>query len=104
MINSKLYFPLFLIFCSPILGQEESILDQMNNLGSSAADDRKYDELKAKRNQLYLDAIPYLESAFGIDPANFQAAKTLANIFSAVGNTDKYKEYKTLADALEPQE
>ena len=87
-----------------ILGQEESILDQMNNLGSSAADDRKYDELKAKRNQLYLDAIPYLESAFGIDPANFQAAKTLANIFSAVGNTDKYKEYKALADALEPQE
>ena len=50
-----------------ILGQEESILDQMNSLGSSAADDRKYDELKAKRNQLYLDAIPYLESAFGID-------------------------------------
>ena len=43
-----------------ILGQEESILDQMNSLGSSAADDRKYDELKAKRNQLYLDAIPYL--------------------------------------------
>ena len=84
-----------------ILGQEESILDEMNTLGSSAADDRKYDELKAKRNQLYLDAIPYLESAFGIDPENFQAAKTLANIYSAVGDTDKYKEYKAISDALE---
>ena len=86
-----------------ILGQEESILDQMNNLGSSAADDRKYDELKAKRNQLYIDAIPYLESAISVDKNNYQAAKTLSNIYSAVGNTDKYKEYKELADALEPQ-
>ena len=84
-----------------ILGQEESILDEMNTLGSSAADDRKYDELKAKRNQLYLDAIPYLESAFGIDSGNYQAAKTLANIYSAVGDTDKYKEYKAISDALE---
>lgn len=86
-----------------ILGQEESILDQMNALGSSAADDRKYDELKAKRNQLYLDAIPYLESAFGIDPGNYQAAKTLANIYSAVGDTDKFKEFKAISDALEPK-
>lgn len=87
-----------------ILGQEESILDEMNTLGSSAADDRKYDELKEKRNQLYLDAIPFLESAFGIDSKNYQAAKTLANIYSAVGNTDKYKEFKALSDSLEPQE
>ena len=87
-----------------ILGQEESVLEEMNKLGSSAADDRKYDELKAKRNQLYLDAIPYLESAFGIDPSNYQAAKTLANIYSAVGNTDKYKEFKALSDSLEPKE
>ena len=86
-----------------ILGQEESILDQMNSLGSSAADDRKYDELKAKRNQLYLDAIPYLESAFGIDSGNYQAAKTLANIYSAVGDTDKFKEFKAISDALEPK-
>ena len=86
-----------------ILGQEESILDQMNKLGSSAADDRKYDELKAKRNQLYTDAIPYLESAISIDKSNYQAAKTLSNIYSAVGNTAKYKEYKELADTLEPK-
>ena len=84
-----------------ILGQEESILEQMNNLGSSSADDRKYDELKEKRNKLYTDAIPYLESAVGIDPNNYQAAKTLANIYSAVGDTDNYKKYKALSDSLE---
>lgn len=97
------YINAYINLAALILGQEESILDEMNQLGSSAADDRKYDELKEKRNQLYLDAIPYLESAFNIDPNNYQASKTLANIFSAVGDTDKYKEFKAISDALEPK-
>lgn len=87
-----------------ILGQEESILDEMNALGSSAADDRKYDKLKLKRNQLYLDAIPHLENAMKFDPTNFQAAETLANIYSAVGDSEKYKELKALAESLKSQE
>jgi tetratricopeptide (TPR) repeat protein len=87
-----------------ILGQEEGILEEMNGLGSSAADDRRYDQLKEERNQLYLDAIPYLEKALTSDPKNYQAAKTLSNIFSAVGDTDKYKEYKAMADRLETQQ
>jgi len=97
------YINAYINLAALILGQEESILEEMNKLGSSAADDRKYDELKAKRNQLYLDAIPYLESAFGIDPRNYQASKTLANIYSAVGDTDKYKEFKAISDTLEPK-
>jgi tetratricopeptide (TPR) repeat protein len=97
------YINAYINLSALILGQEESILDEMNSLGSSAADDRKYDELKAKRNQLYLDAIPYLESAFGIDPSNYQAARTLANIYSAVGDSDKYKEYIAISDTLEPK-
>ena len=97
------YVNAYINLAALILGQEESILDQMNSLGSSAADDRKYDELKAKRNQLYLNAIPYLETAFNIDPSNYQAAKTLTNIFSAVGDSDKYKEYKAISETLEPK-
>tara|TARA_B110000967_G_scaffold206140_1_gene252149 strand:+ start:1630 stop:2886 length:1257 start_codon:yes stop_codon:yes gene_type:complete len=87
-----------------ILGEEETILDEMNALGSSAADDRKYDKLKEKRNQLYLDAIPHLENAMKSDSTNFQAAETLANIYSAVGNTEKYKELKALSESLKPKE
>ena len=81
-----------------ILGQEESIIDEMNNLGTSAADDRRYDELREERNQLYLDAIPYLENALRIDANNVQAAKTLSNIFSATGDDAKAKKYKDMAD------
>jgi len=97
------YINAYINLAALILGQEESILDEMNQLGSSAADDRKYEELKEKRNQLYLDAIPYLESAYGINPNNYQASKTLAYIYSAVGDTDKYKEFKAISDALEPK-
>ena len=84
--------------------QEQTILDEMNNLGSSKADDRKYDQLKEKRKQMYLEAIPYLESALVSSPENFQAAKTLSNIHSAVGNTEKYKEFKAIADSLEAKQ
>ena len=99
-LNSK-YTNAYINLAALILGQEESIIDEMNNLGTSAADDRRYDELREERNQLYLDAIPYLEQALAADPANFQAAKTLSNIFSATGNDAKAKEYKDMADRLE---
>lgn len=99
-LNSK-YTNAYINLAALILGQEESIIDEMNNLGTSAADDRRYDELREERNQLYLDAIPYLEQALAADPANFQAAKTLSNIFSATGNDAKAKEYKDMADRLQ---
>ncbi|NNL16059.1 MAG: tetratricopeptide repeat protein [Flavobacteriaceae bacterium] len=84
-----------------ILDGEQAIVDEMNNLGTSAADDRKYDELKEKRQQVYKDAIPYLTSALETDPKNLQAAKTLMNIYSAVGDTDNYKATKERVDAIE---
>ena len=99
-LNPK-YTNAYINLAALILGQEESIIDEMNNLGTSAADDRRYDELREERNQLYLGAIPYLEQALVSDPTNFQAAKTLSNIFSATGNDAKAKEYKDMADRLQ---
>ena len=99
-LNPK-YTNAYINLAALILGQEESIIDEMNNLGTSAADDRRYDELREERNQLYLDAIPYLEQALVADPTNVQAAKTLSNIFSATGNDAKAKEYKDMADRLQ---
>ena len=84
-----------------ILDGEKDIVDQMNNLGTSAADDRKYDELKEKRQQVYKDAIPYLKSALDVEGDNLQAAKTLMNIYSAIGDTDNYKALKDLVANIE---
>ncbi len=84
-----------------ILDEEQSIVDEMNTLGSSAADDRKYDELKIKRQEVYKSAIPYLTGALETQPNNLQAAKTLLNIYSAIGDTVKYKALKEKVDTLE---
>ena len=84
-----------------ILDQEQNIIDEMNKLGSSAADDRKYDELKKDRTQLYLDAVPYLQAALDLDPANIAAARTLMNIFSALDDTENYELMKAKVADIE---
>ena len=76
----------------------------MNGLGNSSADNRKYDELKAKRSQLYETAIPYLTKSLDLRSTNINAAKTLMNIYSALGETAKYKEMKAKVEAIEASE
>ncbi|WP_299391407.1 tetratricopeptide repeat protein [uncultured Gelidibacter sp.] len=84
-----------------ILSKEQALIEEMNALGSSAADNKKYDELKAERSKLYAEAVPYLETTLKLRPTDLQAAKTLVNIYSALGDTAKMKEMKLKVDALE---
>ena len=99
-LNPK-YINAYINLAALILGQEESIIDEMNNLGTSAADDRRYDELRLERKELYFEAIPYLEQVIDIDSNNFQAARTLSNIYSATGDDVNAKKYRELANSLE---
>jgi len=84
-----------------ILDQEQGIIDEMNSLGSSAADDKKYDELKLKRQQLYKDAVPFLVKVLDIEPDNASAARTLMNIYSALDDMPNFKAMKTKVEELE---
>ncbi|MFD2823465.1 tetratricopeptide repeat protein [Lacinutrix iliipiscaria] len=83
-----------------ILGEEQNIIEEMNSLGTSSADNKRYDELKAKRVNIYNEAVPYLEAVLKIDPKSIDVARTLMNIYSAVDNTAKFDEMKALVDAL----
>lgn len=84
-----------------ILQGEQELIEKMNALGTSAADNKKYDQLREQRTQIYRDAIPYLETTLKIRPKNLEAAKTLMNIYSALGETAKFKEMKTKVDAMQ---
>ncbi len=84
-----------------ILSGEEALIEEMNGLGSSKKDDLRYDELKEMRQQVYKDAIPYLEDALNTDANNIQAAKTLMNIYSATGDDDKFTALKAKVEVLE---
>lgn len=84
-----------------ILSGEAKIVEQMNGLGTSSADNKKYDDLKAQKTQLYQSAIPYLEKAFELKNTNINTAKTLMNIYSVIGDTDKFKAMKAKIEQME---
>ena len=84
-----------------VLSSESTLVEEMNSLGNSAADNRRYDELKEKRADIYRSAIPYLEKSLEMKQSNINAARTLMNIYSVIGETDKFKAMKARVEALE---
>lgn len=86
---------------SLILQGEQDIVEEMNSLGTSAADDRRYDELKEIRKQMYRDALPYLEGASQTVPDNVEVLRTLMNLYSQLGMTPEYKAAKAKVAELE---
>ncbi|PZX93144.1 hypothetical protein DOS84_12335 [Flavobacterium aquariorum] len=76
------------------LDDEKVIIDEMNKLGTSADDMKRYNVLKKKREDLFRSTIPYLEKAVALDPKNVDVAKTLLNVYSALEMTTEYKALK----------
>jgi tetratricopeptide (TPR) repeat protein len=76
------------------LDDEKVIIDEMNKLGTSADDMKRYNVLKKKREDLFRSTIPYLEKAVALDPKNVDVVKTLLNVYSALEMTAEYKALK----------
>lgn len=77
------------------LENEKPIIDEMNKLGTSSNDMKRYDVLKKKREDLFRSTIPFLKKAVELDPKNTDVAKTLMNVYSALEMTAEYKELKS---------
>lgn len=84
-----------------ILQNEGKIVEEMNGLGNSKADNKRYDELKEARKEMYKKAMPYLESATQSSPNNIEIKRTLMNIYSQLGMDDKYKAAKAQVEEME---
>ena len=97
----KTYKKAYLNAAALILEKEQSIIEEMNSLGTSNADYNRYDELKIERGDLYKSAIPYLVSVYELDNRNINAVRTLRNIYSAIDDMDNYKKYKAIAEEIE---
>ncbi len=82
------------------LSEETPLIEEMNSLGSSKADNARYDQLKNKREDIYKAAIPHLVNLLKINPINSDALKTLMSIYGNLGDTAKYKEFKEKVAAL----
>ncbi len=74
---------------------EGKLVEQMNAItGTSAADNKKYDALKLKRQNLFKSALPYLEKAQQLFADDEAIKSTLLNVYNALDMTDKYKALK----------
>ncbi len=84
-----------------ILSDEKAIVDQMNSLGTSNADYKKYDELKLKREEIYRSAIPYLEKALESRADYIAVARSLYGIYEQLGMTSKADAMKARIETIE---
>ena len=83
-----------------ILDGETSIIEEMNSLGTSRADNIRYDELKELRENLYLQCVPILKQLIDLNQ-NIEGVRTLMNIFGTLGDNQGYMEMKNLLDQLD---
>ncbi|AFU70245.1 PEP-CTERM system TPR-repeat lipoprotein [Psychroflexus torquis ATCC 700755] len=83
------------------LSKEKDIVEEMNSLGNSRADNKKYQELNKQKKQFYKDALPYLEKASELNPKNMDALKTKLNIYYQLEMSDKAKVLQEKINSLQ---
>ena len=76
------------------LEAEKPIIDEMNKLGTSAKDMKRYDILKGQREAVFKSVIPYLKKANELDPKNQDVSKTLLGVYKALEMTAEAKALK----------
>jgi tetratricopeptide (TPR) repeat protein len=76
------------------LDESSDVVDEMNELGSSSADNKKYDELQGQRTDLYQKASAILEGIIQKNPDNVQILNQLKSLYSFLGKDDKMAKVK----------
>ncbi len=84
-----------------ILSKEEALIEEMNSLGTSNADYDRYDELKEVKNNIYKEALSYLEKASDLRTSDVELIRTLKNIYSLLAMDDKAKLMKVRLEEME---
>ncbi|MDC0514686.1 tetratricopeptide repeat protein [Flavobacteriaceae bacterium] len=87
----------YLNLVSLILEGESSIVEEMNSLGNSRADNARYDTLKADRENLYRECVPILVKLVELNK-NQEAVKTLMNIYGTLGDNEGFMKMKALVE------
>ena len=76
------------------LQMKKDLMDEISNLGTSAAEMQKYDKLNARKDDVTRSAIPYLKKAINLEPKNTDATKTLLGVYRALDMTNEYNALK----------
>ena len=72
-----------------------------NRVSIPLAENKKYDELKLKRESIYMECVPILQKLIEIDSkSNIEAIQTLKNIYATVGDTEGFSKMKLLLEEV----
>ena len=91
------YESAYLNLVALILEEEPEIVDKMNSLGTSRADNAKYKVLKKQREDLYRECVPILKNLIEINKDE-EAIRTLMNIYGTLGDESGFMEMKKMID------
>ncbi|QTY27712.1 tetratricopeptide repeat protein [Flavobacterium sp. CS20] len=89
---------------SIILAKDREITEEMNKLGMSPAETKKYDELKAEKIKVLKTAVPYLKKTIELDSTNINAMKYLKSIYYQTQENDKAEEIDKLIKEAESKQ
>ena len=78
------------------VNEGNGLIDEMNTLGNSKADIARYDELKAKKDELFREGATVLEEALKTNPDNQGILTQLKNIYGAMGDNENFMRLKKL--------
>ena len=98
-LNPK-YSDAYLNLAAIILEKDQAIIDKMNTLGTSSADNKKYDQYKIERENVLKEALPYLEKTIETVNKEIEVKRTLMNIYYTLDMTDKYNKIKAEVDSM----
>ena len=82
-------------------GKDEAITQQMDKLGFSKEDTKKYDEFKKLRQIEWKKVLPIFENWYEIDSKNIDCLKILSGINNVIGNDEISKNYQAKIYDLE---
>jgi tetratricopeptide (TPR) repeat protein len=100
-LNIKPDYPAaYLNMAALLLSPDKDIVVKMKSLGSTSADQQKYDALVGKRVEMFKQALPYLEKAYGYDKKDKGIIQALKEAYRVLQIKDKWEEMKKAESAL----
>lgn len=78
------------------VNEGNSLIDEMNTLGNSRADNARFDELKQKKEDLFIKGSKILEEALKLNPGNESVLAQLKNLYGALGDNENFMRIKKL--------
>lgn len=87
------------------LDGDEKIVAEMNKLGTSDKDNKRFEVLKKQRTDSFNAAMPFLEKAYELEPNNEGVVENLLSVYNFLELTDKpnYKELKAKKKAMQEE-